>query len=73
MEDREAHQSVRVVKSMRHSKKVGLYQFYNWQVDKWGEPFALCDTCVKLQPIPEGCDLRKIADKALKLCERVGI
>lgn len=57
---------------MEHSKNVGLYRFYNWQVDKHGEPFALCDNHVKLQPIPEGCNLVKLADKATKACEGVG-
>jgi hypothetical protein len=56
---------------MRHSKQVGLYQFYNRSVDECGEPFALCDACVKLKFIPEDCDLRKIADQALKPCEGV--
>jgi hypothetical protein len=57
---------------VKHSKNVGLYRFYNWLVDKHGEPFALCDECVKLQPIPEGCDLRKLADAAVRECEGVG-
>ena len=46
-----------------------LYQFYNYDVDRCGEPFALCDECLPLQPVPPNCQLRKIADNAVRECD----
>lgn len=51
---------------------IRLYRFFNWARDASGEPFALCDDCFKVQPVPESCYLNKIADKALLPCRRCG-
>jgi hypothetical protein len=48
--------------------KVRLYVFYNYGVGKQGEPFALCDECRKIQPIPADCDLRVLANQAVGGC-----
>jgi hypothetical protein len=47
-----------------------LYRFYNWEISKHGQPFALCEECRKVQPIPEGCDLELIAEESLLPCAR---
>jgi len=54
---------------MKHSP-VSVYRFYNYDVDKYGEPFRLCDDCAKKQIVPANCDLRKLADKAIGECQR---
>lgn len=51
------------------SAKVGLYRFYNWEVSKSGEPFALCEAHAESQVVPGNCTLEKIADGALRHCE----
>ncbi len=53
----------------KHKGKVGLYRFYNWNVDIEGELFRLCEACIKLQPIPENCSIRKIATEAVGGCQ----
>jgi hypothetical protein len=51
---------------------IRLYRFYNWQISKHGEPFALCDQCKKEQPVPEYCQIECIANEALWPCNRCG-
>jgi len=48
---------------------VRLYAFYNWDVNKDGAPFALCDDCRKKQPIPPNCCLNKLADAPARECQ----
>jgi hypothetical protein len=55
-----------------HTKPVRLYCFYNWEVSKNGEPFRLCDECIKKQPIPKNCTLVKMAEDCGRECEGVG-
>ena len=55
-----------------HSKPVRLYQFYNFDVSESGVPFSLCDECIKRQPVPSNCELRKIAEYSGRECEGVG-
>ncbi len=45
-----------------------LYRFYNYLAGRHGEPFALCDACVKAQPVPDGPVLQCIADEARSGC-----
>lgn len=47
---------------------IRLYRFYNFDEDKEGEPFALCDECIKKQVTPPYCYLHKIANDALIGC-----
>ena len=56
---------------MNHTKPVRLYRFYNWEADGTGEPFRLCDECVKRQPVPPTCVLEKMADDCGRECEGV--
>jgi hypothetical protein len=51
---------------------IRLYRFFNFERDAYGEPFALCDVCLKSQPVPEQCYLNKIADRALLPCAKCG-
>jgi hypothetical protein len=46
-----------------------LYRYFNYEHNKEGEPFALCDECWRNQPRPAGTDLRKIADGAVADCQ----
>ena len=46
-----------------------LYAFYNWSVGRQGEPFRLCDECIKKQPIPPNCYLNKPANDAVGYCQ----
>lgn len=57
---------------VQHTKPARLYRFYNWEVSKHGEPFALCDECLKKQPCPANCTLVKIALDAGRECQGVG-
>lgn len=47
-----------------------LYRFYNMDLSRYGEPFALCDAHADTQKIPSNCDLQKIADKAVQACAK---
>jgi hypothetical protein len=51
-----------------HTSPVRLYRFYNWQVSKHGEPFSLCDECLKKQPVPPNFYLEKMADNSASPC-----
>jgi hypothetical protein len=50
------------------SGPVRLYRFYNMEVSRYGEPFALCDGHRKEQPIPAACTLDCMADNARREC-----
>ena len=54
------------------SVAVRLYRFYNWEAEKSGEPFALCDHCLPKQTIPDYCFLTCIADGARLPCALAG-
>jgi hypothetical protein len=51
---------------------VRLYRFYNWEQNKYGEPFALCDACRPKQLVPDECVLHVIANQALWSCAICG-
>lgn len=46
-----------------------LYRYFNFEQERYGEPFALCDECYSNQPRPDGTTLVKIADGATGDCE----
>lgn len=56
---------------VRHGKAtaVRLYRFYNVDRNQKGEPFRLCDECLKIQPVPLNCLLEKIADAPIGCCQ----
>jgi hypothetical protein len=58
--------------SSDHEGPVGVYRFYNYTVSEYGTPFSLCAACVKLQRIPDNCELRKLAHKSVRSCEGIG-
>ena len=51
-------------------KAVSLYRFFNSEVNKYGEPFALCATHAAEQKVPEACFLEMIAKEALQKCRK---
>jgi hypothetical protein len=52
--------------------QVRLYRFLNWNANKYGEPFSLCDGCKPGQPIPEFCHMETIADASRQPCVKCG-
>jgi hypothetical protein len=52
------------------TSEVRLYRFYNWEQNKGGEPFALCDECHPKQPVPSGCFLYLLANDAVIPCTK---
>jgi len=52
-----------------HEGQVSLYRFYNFEVNKHGEPFRLCEACRLRQPIPDVCQLELMAFEAVGACQ----
>lgn len=44
--------------------EVRIYRFYNYEFDRYGEPFALCETHRREQLIPQGCHLDRLEASA---------
>jgi hypothetical protein len=57
---------------MKCQGEVAVYRFYNYEQSKYGEPFALCEAHKKEQPVPRGCMIAKLAEKALQHCIKLG-
>ena len=52
--------------------EVRLYRFYNMELSRHGEPFALCDVCRQRQRVPGLCLIEKLANQAVLPCDRCG-
>ena len=50
------------------TRQARLYRFHNVEVDKYGDPFAMCDKCKESYRPPANCIMNKIADKAVEGC-----
>ncbi len=50
-----------------------LYRFYNFDEEKYGEPFALCDNCKKDYKPPLNVYIEKIADATELKCNICGV
>lgn len=48
--------------------KAKLFRLYNIDLNRYGEPFALCEEHEKVQEIPENCMLIMIAIEAVEEC-----
>ncbi|HEC36782.1 hypothetical protein LCGC14_0641330 [marine sediment metagenome] len=56
------------MKHNKEKKKIRLYRFYNMNVSKDGEPFAMCDYHKETYQVPPSCIMNKIADKSKISC-----
>lgn len=61
--------SRRTLQDADHNGTVGLYRFFNAQAGRYGDPFRMCESCAKLQTIPQACTLEKMADNATGECQ----
>lgn len=48
---------------------INAYRFYNFVIDKYGEPFGLCDKHHLTAPVPGNCILDKIGDNTELTCD----